>query len=67
MMFEFSRSSAVIATLHAYTNFLNKGNDPLWMQMPDCSSYPSVFVDACENLVMADDVATPSNPPVTLV
>jgi hypothetical protein len=23
-----------------------------------------VFVDACENLVMADDVATPSNPPV---
>jgi len=26
-----------------------------------------VFVDACENLVMADDVATPSNPPVSLV
>jgi hypothetical protein len=23
-----------------------------------------VFVDASENLVMADDVATPSNPPV---
>jgi len=26
-----------------------------------------VFVDASENLVMADDVATPSNPPVSLV
>jgi len=26
-----------------------------------------VFVDAGENLVMADDVATPSNPPVALV
>jgi len=26
-----------------------------------------VFVDACENLVMVDDVATPSNPPVSLV
>jgi hypothetical protein len=37
------------------------------MQMPNCSSYPSIFVDACENLVMADDVATPSNPLVALV
>jgi hypothetical protein len=26
-----------------------------------------VFIDAGENLVMADDVATPSNPPVSLV
>jgi len=26
-----------------------------------------VFVDAGENLVMADDVTTPSNPPVSLV
>jgi len=26
-----------------------------------------VFVDAGENLVMADDVATPLNPPVSLV
>jgi hypothetical protein len=26
---------------------------------------PLVFVDASENLVMADDVATPSNLPVT--
>jgi hypothetical protein len=28
---------------------------------------PSVFVDASDNLVMADDVATPSNPPVATV
>ncbi len=34
------------------------------MRMPNCSGYLSVFVDASENLVMADDVATPSNPPV---
>jgi hypothetical protein len=26
-----------------------------------------VFVDACEDLVMADEVVTPSNPPVVLV
>jgi len=26
-----------------------------------------VFVDASENLVMADDIATPLNPPVSLV
>jgi hypothetical protein len=26
-----------------------------------------VFVDACENLVMAHDVATPSNPPISVV
>ncbi len=28
---------------------------------------PSVFVDADDNLVMADDVAMPSNPPVVAV
>jgi hypothetical protein len=28
---------------------------------------PSVFVDAGDNLVMANDVATLSNPPITLV
>jgi hypothetical protein len=31
--------------------------------MPNCSGYPSVFVDAGENLVMVDDVVTPSKPP----
>jgi hypothetical protein len=34
------------------------------MQVPIWFGYLSVFVDACEILVMADDVATPSNPPV---
>jgi hypothetical protein len=28
---------------------------------------PFVFVNAGDNIVMADDVATPSNPPITLV
>ncbi len=28
---------------------------------------PSIFVDASDNLVMVDDVATPSNPPVVVV
>jgi hypothetical protein len=28
---------------------------------------PSVFVDASDNLVMANDVATPLNPPVATV
>jgi hypothetical protein len=63
-MSKFSRSSTIIATLHAYPNFLNKGNDPLRMQVPNCFDYPSIFIDAGENLIMADDVATPSNPPV---
>jgi hypothetical protein len=35
------------------------------MQMPNCFGYFSVFVDACENVIMVDDVTTPSNPPVT--
>jgi hypothetical protein len=26
-----------------------------------------VFVDACENLIMVDDVVKPSNPPVSLI
>jgi hypothetical protein len=37
------------------------------MQVPNCFGYPSVFVDACENLIMANDVATPSNLPIALV
>jgi hypothetical protein len=63
----FSRSSAITTTLYAYPNFLNKGNDPLQMQVPNCFSYILVFVDAGENLVMADDVITPSNPQVAPV
>jgi len=63
-MFNFSRNFSIITTLHAYPNFLNKGNDPLRMQVPNSFNYPSIFVDVGENLVMANDVATPSNPPV---
>jgi hypothetical protein len=37
------------------------------MQMPNWFGYPSVFVDASEILVMANDVTTPSNPLVALV
>jgi hypothetical protein len=37
------------------------------MQVPNCFGYPSVFVDVSENLIMADDVTMPSNPPVALV
>jgi hypothetical protein len=64
---EFSRNSVITATPYAYPNFLNKGNNPLRMQMPNYFNYLSIFVDASENLVMANDVATFSNPQVTLV
>ncbi len=37
------------------------------MQVPNQFGYLSVFVDVGEILVMADDVATPSNPPIALV
>jgi len=63
-MFGFSRSFAITTMPHAYPNFLNKGNDPFQMQVPNYFGYLSIFVDAGENLVMVDDVATPSNPRV---
>jgi hypothetical protein len=37
------------------------------MQMPNYFGYLSIFVHASENLVMADDVTTPSNLPIALV
>ncbi len=37
------------------------------MQLPNCFSYPSIFVDVSENLVMVNDVVTPSNPLVAPV
>jgi hypothetical protein len=37
------------------------------MWVPNCSSYPFGFVDVGEDSIMADDVATPSNPPVAPV
>jgi hypothetical protein len=59
----FSRSSIVTAMPYAYPSFLNKGNDPLRMQVLNCFGSPSIFVDVGENLVMPNDVAMPSNPP----
>jgi hypothetical protein len=37
------------------------------MQVPNCFGYLSIFVNACENLVMADDVVKLSNPLVAPV
>jgi hypothetical protein len=52
---------------YAYPNFLNKSNNPLRMQVPNCFHYLLVFIDAGENFVMVNDVAMPLNPPVALV
>jgi hypothetical protein len=37
------------------------------MQVLIWFGHPSIFVDACEILVMVDDVAMPSNPPTALI
>jgi hypothetical protein len=37
------------------------------MQVPNYFDYPSISVDANEHFVMVDDVATPSNPPITII
>jgi hypothetical protein len=37
------------------------------MQIPNVSTTPLVFVDACEDLVMANDFVTLLNPPFALV
>jgi hypothetical protein len=67
-MFEFSRGFVVTPTPYAYPNLLNKkASTPFERKYHIVSTTRLVFVDACENLVMADDVATPSNPPVSLV
>jgi hypothetical protein len=63
-MFGFSRSSSITTTPYTYLNFLNKGNNPFRMQVPNCFGYLSIFVDLNENLVMMDDVVMPSNPSV---
>jgi len=44
-----------------------KASTPSECKYPIVSVTLLVFVDAGENLVMADDVATPSNPPVSLI
>jgi hypothetical protein len=63
----FSQNSIVIAMSYAYLNFLNKGNDPFKCKCQIVSTFLRFFVDVDENLVMVDDVATPSNLRVALV
>jgi hypothetical protein len=66
-MFDFSRNFAVTTTPSAYPNFLNKGKTPFECKCQIGSATFRFFIDAGENLVMVDDVATPSNPPVAPV
>ncbi len=67
-MFEFSWSSVVTPTSYAYSNLLNKKTStPSERKYHIVSITLLVFVDVSENLIMADDVATPSNPLVSLV
>ncbi len=67
-MFEFSWGFAVIPTFYTYPNLLNKKTStPFERKYHIVFATLLVFVDAGDNLVMADDVATPSNPPVSLV
>ncbi len=41
--FGFSWGSTIIAIHYAYPNLLNKGIDPLWMQIRNCSDYSFGF------------------------
>ncbi len=67
-MFEFSWGFAVTPIPYAYPNLLNKkASTPSDRKYPIISTTLLVFVDAGENLVMADDVTTPSNPLISLV
>ncbi len=67
-MFEFSWGFAVILTPYAYPNLLNKrASTPSEHKYHIISTTLLVFVDASENLDMADDVATPLNPLISLV
>ncbi len=67
-MFEFSWGSVVIPTPYTYPNlFLKKTLTPFEHKYHIVSATLLVFVNAGENLVMANDVVTPSNPPVSLV
>jgi len=67
-MFEISWGSAITPTPYAYPNLLNKKASTLSKRKYHIvSATLLVFIDAGENLVMADDVAKPSNPLVSLV
>ncbi len=61
-MFEFSWGSIITPTLYAYPNLLNKKVSTLSERKYHIVYVVFlIFVDVGENLVMADDVATPSN------
>jgi len=67
-MFEFSWGSTVTPTPNAYPNLLNKKASTLSKRKYHIVFVTLlVFVNAGENLVMADDVATPSNLLVSLI
>jgi len=67
-MFEFLWGSAVTPTPYAYFNLLNKKvSTPSERKYHIVYATLLVFVDTGENLVMANDVATPLNPPVSLI
>jgi hypothetical protein len=62
-MSNFSRNSAITTTPFAYPNFLNKDKTPFECKCQSGSAIFRFFIDEGENLVMADDVTTPSNLP----
>ncbi len=67
-MFQFSWGSTITPTPYAYLNLLNKKTStPFERKYHIVSATLLVFVDVGENLVMVDDVTTPSNPLVSLV
>jgi hypothetical protein len=66
-MFDFSRNFAVTTTPFAYPDFLNKCKTPFECKCQIGSVTFQFFVDANEILIMVDDVATLSNPPIARV
>ncbi len=67
-MFEFSWGSTVTPTPYAYPNLLNKkASTPSERKYHIVCTIFLVFCWCRWKLVMANDVATPSNPPVALV
>jgi hypothetical protein len=67
-MFKFSSSSAITPTPYVYPNLLNKKvSTPFENKYHIVFATLLAFVDANENLVVADDVATPSNIPISLI
>jgi hypothetical protein len=67
MMSRFSCSLAVTTAHYANPNFLNRNINLLRMQIPSYFDYPFVFVDACEDSIMANYVIMPSNPLIVLI